>query len=629
MCALAFVAQTALAASDETVRTSHRLPETAGKYFTLNRNGNQNAFLQERADGSLGAAAFDEAQKCFWQFEATGNEDCYYIRNATSGLYVQSTKVALSTAVTMGATPVEFKIATDETSGAATNGFYYLASTDQEVSNATDGTLGLNYSNGNVLAFHIKTGRGNSYWDIKEAAYDYEEAYFNSVPSLDEAADAQRYTLLTPAAKMLMVGTDDALLTAEPVIDPRGGWFFVGTRNSAGGFLIASAAYPDRTLNRTAEGTHVLEASDAPTRWFVEQVEHEGANYLTFIPFELRGQASGHLIIGGDSLFMLDNYRSSYGSLLGLYNQPCGVRTNDYLTAASITGSEVLSELRYAVDGAPSSYYTLYTLQQAVVCPGTTFTVSLTRVLTGTTYHLYAYFDWNGDGTFETMQEIKTGRRLTKANINVPADAREGRTRMRIRLTENTFSGAEEDVEGATYDFILHVAPARSERILSVAANVAERGAATIVTPTAEAGSLTAAYDTPCTVRATAWGDAEFICWRQGREVVSTEAEYSFTLTEDKALTAVFSPLTIQLPDGLSHPAAEMDASQLHFSLDGSVLTVTHPEAPRAVCLYNVAGAPVRTTSESSFSVEGLPAGTYIIKVYGAKGCCSRTVLLP
>lgn len=77
----------------------------------------------------------------------------------------------------MGNTPVEFEIKPNTNDGAgALKGFYYLCSTDQTIDNTKDGTLGLNYAGGQgqVVAYHIRYNRGNSYWDIQESAYDYE-----------------------------------------------------------------------------------------------------------------------------------------------------------------------------------------------------------------------------------------------------------------------------------------------------------------------------------------------------------------------------------------------------------------------------------------------------------------------
>lgn len=144
-----------------------------GATYTLHRNGNTNAYMYQ--NGSLiPTGPYDKNTRCYWLFEPTGKEGCYFVRNATSGQYIQSTNITLSSAVSMGSTPVEFYVARDITGGASTSGFYYLCSTDQTIDNSVDGTLGLNLGSTGVVAYHIRTGRGNSYWEIEEHEYDYE-----------------------------------------------------------------------------------------------------------------------------------------------------------------------------------------------------------------------------------------------------------------------------------------------------------------------------------------------------------------------------------------------------------------------------------------------------------------------
>ena len=102
-----------------------------GKTYVVNRNGNTAAYMY--ADGSsLLAAALNADEACYyWQFVPTTSDKCFYILNCGTGQYVQSSVTpGLSQKVQMGDTPVEFRIDTDPTEGAATKGFYYLASTD-------------------------------------------------------------------------------------------------------------------------------------------------------------------------------------------------------------------------------------------------------------------------------------------------------------------------------------------------------------------------------------------------------------------------------------------------------------------------------------------------------------------
>lgn len=144
------------------------------KYYTINRFGNENAYLYENTN-LLYAAPASTTQKQYWQFIPTGKEHCYYILNATSHRYIQSSCESVDAQIQTGNDPVEFQIVKN-TSDCEANGYYYLASTNQAIDTSKDGTLGLNYqaSTGKVVAYHIRYNRNNSYWDIKETNYDYE-----------------------------------------------------------------------------------------------------------------------------------------------------------------------------------------------------------------------------------------------------------------------------------------------------------------------------------------------------------------------------------------------------------------------------------------------------------------------
>lgn len=146
-----------------------------GKTYVMHRFNNQNSYIYE-VNGMLNASPKTNTQKQYWQFIPTGSPNRYYIQNATTKRYIQSTNVVSESQIKTGSTPVEFEIKANSTSGAAPFGYYYICSTDQTINTSTDGTLGLNYqqSTGKVVAYHIRYNRGNSYWNIVETEYDYE-----------------------------------------------------------------------------------------------------------------------------------------------------------------------------------------------------------------------------------------------------------------------------------------------------------------------------------------------------------------------------------------------------------------------------------------------------------------------
>ncbi len=325
--AMVFTCSTTALADD-----GHTFPEK-GKVYVIHRNNDNNSYIYE--NGSvLNTAPKTNTNKQYWQFVPTEKANCYYIQNVTSKRYVQSSKTpGESKQIKVGNTPVEFEIKPNTNDGAgALKGFYYLCSTDQTIDNTKDGTLGLNYAGGQgqVVAFHIRYNRGNSYWDIQESAYDYE----------------------------------------------------------------------------------------APA------------------PIE----------------------RSEYCKSLGIYVLPCGDKGAAYLKSLSITGENgnVTNALNYTASAQPGSYYNMVRTDSAEVIKGKTFILKYEAEGMTSDYTVTAYFDWDKDGVFESEHEFLNNKGGS-AEITVPAEAAEGKSRMRIRVNDNGLDGADDDVNGATYDFQIFV----------------------------------------------------------------------------------------------------------------------------------------------------------------------------
>ena len=312
--------------------TADYFPEK-GKVYTLHRYSKENSYMYEKGN-QLYAGPSSNTEKQYWSFIPTENANCFYIQNVTSKHYVQSTHVAENTQIATGKEPVEFKIMKDENS--SPTGYYYVCSTDQNVDNTTDGTLGLNYqeSTGRIVAFHIRYNRGNSYWDIQETAYDY---------------------------------------------------------------IAPSVSQPTALAKR-----------------------------------------------------------------LGIYNLPCGDTGTAYLTYCTVTGEGVTDELDYRVTTKPSDYYVLIRKDSVGVVPGGKFKLDYEASGIDAYHTTTAYFDWNGDGVFETKHGFMNAQSGT-AEFTVPDTAKTGKVRMRIRLTDNDCDGAEEEVHGQIYDFMMYVTKKNEE----------------------------------------------------------------------------------------------------------------------------------------------------------------------
>lgn len=325
--AMVFTCSTTTLADD-----GHTFPEK-GKVYVIHRNNDTNSYIYDNGN-TLNTAPKTNTNKQYWQFVPTEKANCYYIQNVTSKRYVQSSKTpGVSQQIKVGNTPVEFEIKPNTNDGAgALKGYYYLCSTDQTIDNTQDGTLGLNYAGGQgqVVAFHIRYNRGNSYWDIQESAYDYE----------------------------------------------------------------------------------------APA------------------PIE----------------------RSEYSKRLGIYILPCGDKGAAYLKSLSITGENgnVTNALNYTASAQPSNYYNMVRTDSAEVIKGKTFILKYEAEGMTSDYTVTAYFDWDKDGVFESKHEFLNNK-SGSAEITVPAEAAEGKSRMRIRVNDNGLDDADDDVNGATYDFQIFV----------------------------------------------------------------------------------------------------------------------------------------------------------------------------
>lgn len=153
---------------------------TSKSYTIRNRNDeNGNSYLQDNGNADNVVAIDAMSDNAYWMFEPTGNPNCFYVRNATTGKYLQSCSTNLQEA-TLSNTPVEYYIEMKSSEG---DGMYGLASTDQATYDFTGGTIGLNWKSKNDTHRAFDTGQGfaavagtnhRSFWKIeaKEEAQD-------------------------------------------------------------------------------------------------------------------------------------------------------------------------------------------------------------------------------------------------------------------------------------------------------------------------------------------------------------------------------------------------------------------------------------------------------------------------
>lgn len=469
-------------------------------YYTIVSHSNDQAYMTEEKTGAVVVKGYTPSVRCFWQFEPTDREGCFYIKNATTGRYIESTNKTPASASTIStqATPVEFYIGKNTTAGTVTEGAYYFSSTDcDNYADASKSPRALNKdgASSNIIVWTAGQGDKNSYWNINPTDYLYD---------------------------------------------------------------------PSRSS------------------------------------FALRSQ---------------------------IYQLPCGVKGQNYIEALSIDHCAVGMNYPRSIaqsdgiadeDPNPSTWYTLYTADKATVEQGQSLTLTLSlKNEPQAGDQLFAYFDWNGDGLFESAHELPNTQHIEKS-FEVPTDAKEGKTRLRLRLTANGLDEAEDDVIGQTLDLMLNVVDAFGESPrVEVVANAKGRGTV----------SQTSADDHSVTVKAKPLGNATFVCWKEGNQVRSVEPDYTFTpvnlLTR---LTAIFTPNTdtsnsITAPTG---PEAELD---VEITATGRHLRVLCPATLCEVCVYTPSGALVCRVDEGLNPAFTVPtAGTYIVKVKAPTGQAAKKI---
>ena len=182
----------------------------AEKTYTIECNNQAGKYMQDNGDGYIVPKGFND--NSYWYLVATGNEGCYYVKNAVTNRYMQKTS-EYQVSVKTGDDPVEILIKNDPAKGA---NVYALASTDQDLSFSGDKTYGANYTEAYVQGFKANLGANpNSFWKIVEQAIPGSEPETGHMLSADKI-----YTIVCkPDFNTFMQdnGTGELLLGAESV----------------------------------------------------------------------------------------------------------------------------------------------------------------------------------------------------------------------------------------------------------------------------------------------------------------------------------------------------------------------------------------------------------------------------
>ena len=152
LCAAFCVAQTMFALTIED-----------GKYYTIANRNDVNLYVKDTGVDVIQMGALDDA--CYWQFIATSNEGCYYIKNKKTERYAQQCSTSTEVNVTMGDDPVEYRVKECSVEG---TDMFGITSTNESNTDFTSGCIGWNWKNDNtVQTFAAAAGTNHrSFWKL-------------------------------------------------------------------------------------------------------------------------------------------------------------------------------------------------------------------------------------------------------------------------------------------------------------------------------------------------------------------------------------------------------------------------------------------------------------------------------
>ena len=573
---------------------------TDAKVYLISWKNTGANYVTEESDHRMTIQSRDNTKPQFWMFIPSGNTNCYYIKNTATGRYIGTCNLTPSSAskVYTTTTPVEYYVGkTTKTSGENAN-CWYMSSTDcSGYSSESAGPRALNKDGASEYVITWTAGVNNvgSYWQLIETEDLYEIRPFDGSEAIGKIGAS--YNVETASGKNLTITESGLALAAPDAFDENQEWYFVGTGNTTG-WQIASAAEPAIVVG-IADGNITI-GENLATKWKVNaSKEKNGYFYFT------SGETT--LEIEGESLFKFTRLRSAYMRKLKVYNNPCGSVGNNYVKKFELSGEAALSNIIYEAQSKPGTWHVVYAQDKGEVAQGGTFNINATLSSNAaSSLVVAAHFDWNGDGVFETEAPLAVNGTNATAEVTVPEWATMEQTRMRLRVNSNGLDLAEDEVNGFIYDFHIKVVEPQESRTVTVGVNSWERGRAEL-SNTAE----NYAYGTTVTATATAYGNGTFVCWKEEGVIVSTSAEYTFTVDHNVKLVAYFAPNT----EESSYPTCIQEAT----AADDITVTVTAngivaSDNVKTIEVFTANAALIANAKGNAIGTAGIPEGLYIVR---------------
>ncbi len=575
-------------------------PDTDGaKIYLISWKNTGANYVTEESDHRMTVQSRDNAKPQFWMFIPTENENCYYIKNTATGRYIGTCNLTPSSAskVYTTTTPVEYYVGkTTATTGEIAN-CWYMSSTDCTGYNSESaGPRALNKDGASeyVITWQAGTSRVGSYWKLIETEDLYEARPFDGSEAIGKIGAS--YNVEAINGKNLTINEGAPALATPDAFDENQEWYFVGTGNSTG-WQIASAAEPAIVIG-IVDG-NIATGKGLDTKWTVHMSKENGGYFY----FKSNGTV---LKVEGDSLFKFNRLRSAYARKLQIYNNPCGTVGNNYVKKFELRGEAALSNIIYEAQSKPGKWHVVYSNDRGEVAQGGKFNLSVTLSSNAASdLVVAAHFDWNGDGVFETEIPVTMSGTAGTAEVTVPDWATMEQTRMRLRVNSNGLDLAEDEVQGFIYDFHIKVVEPQEKRTVTVGVNSWERGSAELSQVAEDY-----AYGTTLTATATAYGNGKFVCWKEEGVVVSTSAEYTFTVDHNVKLVAYFAPNTDEssYPTGIKENVAE----EVTVTVTDNSIVATGDV--RSLELFTVNAALIANAKGNAMDTAGIQEGLYIVR---------------
>lgn len=580
---------------------------TVAKVYYISWKTTGADYITEENDHRMTVQSKDNTKPQFWMFIPTENENCYYIKNTATGRYMGSCNLNPSSdsKISTSATPVEYYVG----ASSVKSGLSYFSSTDcTDYSNESAGPRALNKDGASdyVITWVTRqdaTYDDGSYWKLIETEDLYEVRPFDGSTAIGDIGVS--YNVEASNGNNLTISEGNLTIAAPDAFDEYQEWYFVGTGNTAG-WQIASAAEPAIVIGIT-DG-NITTGEGLTTRWKVnESKEKNGYFYFTSNGTTLK--------VEGDSLFRFSRLRSAYTRKLQIYNNPCGATGTNFAKSINVRGEDAIDNIVYTANSKPNTWHVVYAQDKGEVAQGGNFNIDVTLSSNASNgLVVAAHFDWNADGIFETEAPLTVNGTAATAEITVPEWATTKQTRMRLRVNGNGLDLAEDEVYGFIYDFHIRVVEPQEARTVTIGVNSWERGKAELSNT---AGSYE--YGTELTATATAYGNGTFVCWKEEGVVVSTSAEYTFTVDHNVKLVAYFAPNT----DESSYPTSITEAAEeclIEVCQQGNSLAANCTSEVYTLDLYTINAAMIATSKGNTMNIAGVAEGLYILRATTADG---------